>query len=130
MIDAKPTKRYRASLNEWGQMREWFCLERCWVCNEPWQELHHIYPRGQGGDDVIENLAPLCKRCHGRVEARDPIARSLLRQALMPSHLDYLIGKLGETTKGWIERHYPVVYACDPCECGGHPECPKCARAA
>jgi hypothetical protein len=127
MIDAKPLKRYRASITEWGKLREWFVLERCWVCSEPWRELHHIYPRGQGGDDVVENLAPVCRRCHGRIESRDPVSRSLLRQSLMPSHLEYLIGKLGDSEKtlAWLDRNYAVVYACDPCECGG--QCERCA---
>jgi HNH endonuclease len=26
---------------------------------------HHIVHRGQGGDDVMANLAPLCDPCHG-----------------------------------------------------------------
>ncbi len=130
MIDAKPLKRYRATIGEWERFREWFCLERCWVCGAPWQELHHIYPRGQGGDDVVENLAPVCRDCHGRIEAREPIARSQLRHALMPSHIAYLEGKLGDTAEGWLERNYARVFACEPCECGGHPDCPDCARAA
>lgn len=28
---------------------------------------HHILPRGAGGKDVIENLIPLCAKCHGKI---------------------------------------------------------------
>jgi hypothetical protein len=126
-VIAKPAKRYRATLTEWERFREHFALDRCWVCAETWQELHHIYPRSQGGDDDIPNLAPVCRSCHARIEARDPVARSLVRQALMPSNLDYLIGKLGDNAQGWIERNYAVVFACEPCECGAaNPECETC----
>lgn len=130
MIDAKPAKRYRAAIGEWQKFREWFCLERCWACGKPWQELHHIYPRGQGGDDVVENLAPLCRDCHRRIEAREPIARSQLRFALMPSHVKYLESKLGDTAQGWLDRNYAVVFPCNPCECGGaNPYCDTCRAA-
>lgn len=108
MIDAKPEKRYRASAAEWTELRKQFVGESCWVCGERWTELHHIYPRGQGGDDVGPNLAPVCMTCHGRIEARDPESHSLIRQALMPSNLEYLRYKLGENTEGWLSRNYPL----------------------
>jgi HNH endonuclease len=127
-VDTKPERRYRATLAEWEWFRTWFALERCWVCEDAWQELHHIYPRGQGGDDDIVDLAPVCRECHRHIEARDPVARSLLRQALMPTNLEYLRGKLGDGTLGWLDRNYPVSFSCDPCECGG--QCDDCQRAA
>ena len=108
MIDPKPQKRFRASAREWERIRDAFSEDRCWVCSERWTELHHIYPRGQGGDDVTVNLAPVCRECHARIEAREPIARSLIRQALMPSNLAYLRYKLGENTEGWLSRHYAL----------------------
>lgn len=131
-VDTKPAKRYRATLKEWEWFRTWFASERCWVCAEAWHELHHIYPRGQGGDDDIVNLAPVCRRCHSRIEAHEPVARSLVRLALMPTNLEYLVRKLGGETqaKAWLERAYPIAYACEPCECGGHVECPQCGEQA
>lgn len=42
---------------------------RCLVCKSPYPNAAHIIGRGQGGDDMIENLMPLCgsgsSRCHG-----------------------------------------------------------------
>lgn len=108
MNDPKPPKRYRASLEEWAFFRSWFSTDRCWVCGGPWQELHHILARSHSGDDQVENLAPVCRQCHGRIEARDIQARAALRGALMPTNLAYLQDKLGERTLGWLERNYPV----------------------
>ena len=106
--DPKPTKRYRATKAEWNDIREAFVDDRCWVCSEVWTELHHILNRSHSGDDVVVNLAPVCQSCHLRIEARDPVARSLIRHALMPSNLGYLRYKLGENVDGWLERNYAV----------------------
>ncbi len=106
MIDAKSPKRYRASQSEWSSIYEAFEDERCWVCDEVWTELHHILARSHSGDDVVVNLAPVCGECHRRIEARDPVARSLVRQALMPSNIAYLEYRLGDGVKGWLERNY------------------------
>lgn len=108
MSDFKQPARYRASIAEWEFIRTWLRRETCWICGEPWTELHHILSRGQGGDDVIEDLAPLCASCHRRIEARDVQARAALRGALMPTNLAYLHDKLGERTLGWLDRNYPA----------------------
>ena len=108
MIDAKPAKRYRATKAGWEDIRDAFSEDRCWVCSERWTELHHILSRSHSGDDVVGNLAPVCQECHARIEAREAQARSLIRQALMPSNLAYLRYKLGENTEGWLSRNYPL----------------------
>lgn len=42
--------------------------QHCQGCGKPLAlaecELHHIVPRGKGGDDQIENLACICRACH------------------------------------------------------------------
>jgi hypothetical protein len=112
-MDAKPQKRHRASKQEWQEIRDAFSEDRCWVCNERWAELHHILNRSHSGDDVVANLVPVCRNCHGLIEARDPVARSRIRQALMPSNLAYLRLKLGENIEGWLSRHYAPHVALD-----------------
>lgn len=107
-FDPKPPKRYRASQAEWNDIRDAFVNDRCWCCDDVWTELHHILNRSHSGDDRIANLAPLCASCHRLIEARDPVTRSLLRWALMPSNHAYLRYRLGETLEGWLERNYPV----------------------
>lgn len=32
---------------------------RCVICQEPFVEVHHIIPQSEGGEDTIENAAPL-----------------------------------------------------------------------
>lgn len=37
----------------------------CWSCRENRaSEPHHIIFKSQGGDDLVENVAPLCTDCH------------------------------------------------------------------
>lgn len=109
MIDTRPAKRYRASQSEWRAIRMEFNYENCWCCGDPWSELHHILNRSHSGDDVTVNLAPLCAECHRRVEARDAVSRSLIRQALLPSNIGYLRWKMGEQVEGWLDRNYPLA---------------------
>jgi len=37
----------------------------CEACGKPAVEIHHIHGRGKG-NDVIENLMALCRKCHER----------------------------------------------------------------
>lgn len=106
IADPKPQRRFVADSIEWTEIRADFRGESCWVCGGRWTELHHLLARSHSGDDHRENLIPLCSECHRKVEARDPTARSYVRQALMPSNLEYLRGKLGERLEGWLERNY------------------------
>jgi 5-methylcytosine-specific restriction endonuclease McrA len=109
--DFKEPPRYRASLAEWEWFRTWFSSQGllCWVCGiAAWTDLHHILSRSQGGDDDIVNLAPVCRPCHERIEARDPWARSQIRQALMPSNIEYLERKTIDAV-AWLQRQYPVL---------------------
>lgn len=109
--DPKRPKRYRATSQEWAELHLSFTAELCWCCGQAWDSLHHIYPRGQGGDDVRENLAPVCGNgtmgCHGLLEDRDPWARGALYEALTYENFRYLVDRLGPTWQGWLERNYP-----------------------
>lgn len=111
-IMPKPPRRYRASKTEWIEFHEWRSEQRCWVCGARATNTHHILPRSQGGDDRLENFAPLCGSgttgCHGLIEARDREARAKLRRALTPANIAYLDRKVGPW---WLERHYPLVVA-------------------
>lgn len=33
---------------------------------EPYLEVHHVYPLGEGGPDIVENVVALCPNCHRR----------------------------------------------------------------
>lgn len=75
----------------------------CRICRRPVGEVilgrHHLVPRSLGGDDVDDNLVPLCGSgtfgCHGRVEAGDARARAALRGELLLPELAYCLGKVG-----------------------------------
>ncbi len=78
---------------------------------EPSVSLHHVYPRGQGGDDVEANLVWLCGSGttghHGQLTANDPGAREALIAVLPFRTTEYLSGKLGgpEAAREWLRRH-------------------------
>lgn len=120
LMFAKPPRRYRATKDEWINFHEWRAEQPCWICGGRSTNTHHIYPRGQGGDDRLENFAALCGSgttgCHGRIEARDPVARARLRLALRDENLLYLSAKLGvEHARAWLDRNYPPpgAFACE-----------------
>lgn len=106
MSDPKPAKRHRASKEEWEEIRAILLPSPCRLCDEPARELHHLYPRAQGGDDVTVNLIPLCRDCHRRIEERDPATNVMLRLNLSDGNYAYLAYKLGERWDAWLARRY------------------------
>lgn len=103
--------------------------QRCLYCAQPRAvDAHHVLPRGRGGDDLMANLVPLCRRCHGavhglpylvelepgknlRVEAghvRRVIGRWLNSDDGQEAR-GYLAGKLGAgAAKAFMAREYGV----------------------
>ncbi len=84
----------------------------CELCGRvPAESFHHVVPRGQGGDDCLENGAALCgdgvRGCHGEVE-RAAEARSRLRYAMRPECAYYAIERKG---LAWFDRRYPAAPA-------------------
>jgi 5-methylcytosine-specific restriction endonuclease McrA len=81
----------------------------CRVCGgRTGLERHHLVPRSQRGDDVDENIVPLCgpwmPSCHKLVTENDPAALATLRGRLWPEEEAYVARKMGW---GWLERRYP-----------------------
>lgn len=72
-------------------------------------EYHHLLSRSLGGDDVADNIVPLCGLDHARVEQRMRTALRTLAESLTDAEYAYLIGKLGE---GALERHFGVRFEC------------------
>ena len=104
--------RFVASEKEWLALYE-EKLGPCRVCGKGGPagvgcSLHHVVPKSQLGDDVAANLVPLCGSgttgCHGRVENRDRMSRSILRSKMSLNEREYVIEKQGI---GWLDRHYP-----------------------
>jgi 5-methylcytosine-specific restriction endonuclease McrA len=70
--DPRPRKREKASPRDWAALHEHFAGQCCVTCGQPEIELHHAVPRSQGGDDVKENLVPLCHTHHQILENHSP----------------------------------------------------------
>jgi hypothetical protein len=114
---ARGERRYRrrvASPKQWQAI----AAEKqgpCRVCVQPssnghgWHKIqwHHIVPRAAPyfGDDVAENIAPLCLDCHPLVTRRDRAACRALAASLTDSEYAYVIARCGE---GALERLYGV----------------------
>lgn len=107
--DPKPLRRHRADRLEWERIVHWK-LGPCRVCGEGGTTLHHLVPRSLGGDDVADNIVPLCgdgtRGCHGAVEARDHQALRELRLSLTPGELKYVLRKKGSD---FLDRYLPSV---------------------
>jgi len=69
-----------------------------WITHERWGavQYHHVVPRDMGGDDVEDNIVPLCGIDHDLVTARHKLALYRLGEALTDAEYAYVVGKLGE----------------------------------
>lgn len=50
----------------WRKLRAWVLAAEphCWACGAKAKEVDHIVPIRAGGDYELNNLQPLCSRCH------------------------------------------------------------------
>lgn len=106
-MDPRPVKRHKASPAEWRSIREALLPTDCRVCHtQRASHLHHVASRAQGGDDIRENLLPVCASCHDLIHGRSDWALSQVRDRITenPSMLDYLIRQKGWD---WLNRSYP-----------------------
>lgn len=97
---------------QWERLRA-AKLGPCYVCR--WQgceqtelsQLHHVVSRARLGDDVPENLVPVCVIHHALVEAHDPVACRDLAAAIQqwddPVYA-YAVSRLGEDR--WLARYH------------------------
>lgn len=75
----------------------------------------HLVPKGKwggGGDDVDDNLIPVCGSGvaghHGMWETKQTgweLVGYAIRQTLTDAELEYVVGKKGEE---WFSQHYPA----------------------
>ena len=87
----------------------------CRVCNDPGSnghlygriQFHHVVSRAQGGDDVQDNIVPLCPTCHVFVTCRMPESVRLLLASLDDAEYSYAVTKAGED---FFERAYGLRY--------------------
>jgi hypothetical protein len=73
----------------------------------PKVQFHHIVSREDHGDDVPENIVPLCHYDHVAVTRRNATACRTLLASLSDAEYAYMIGRGGE---GYPERAYGIEY--------------------
>ena len=105
-------RRFVAGPRQWQALRS-AKLGPCRVCGDPGSNgqvhsrihLHHVVSRAHGGDDVADNLAPLCPVDHEAVTRRDPLTCRIFCAELTDAEYAYAIQRGGE---GFFERAYGV----------------------
>lgn len=117
MIDVTPDQKRPARIKDPDLMRRLHIRWRfCALCGRgaSQRSLHHIYPKGQGGDDVEACLVMFCGHgtagCHGRIEAHDRETMEDFRDYIdreRSDFIEYLDAKLGglEQALAWLDRY-------------------------
>jgi hypothetical protein len=109
--DPRPRARHRARQQEWAELHR-AKHGRCRICGRLPAQLHHLVARSQSGDDVADNLVPLCSDHHSAVHAGDLLARTLLGGRLTDAEVGYVVDRRGAA---WLEDRYPLPFRCvDP----------------
>jgi 5-methylcytosine-specific restriction endonuclease McrA len=84
----------------------------CVLCGRAGQ-CHHVYPRGQGGDDVYENLVGLCGRCHDLLHGANEHTLVIFGEYISkerPDVLAYIQRKLGhEEGLEWLRQRFRLA---------------------
>ncbi len=108
---ARGERRYRRKLASTSQWQRIIDAKRgaCRICSNGNAGIcfHHLVPRDFGGDDVPDNIVPLCPDCHTLVTELDPAACLKLVSRLTDAEYAYAIQKMGENV---FERVYRIRY--------------------
>jgi len=105
--DPKPPPRIRDSQAGLAKLRR---EGRCRVCGQArGLTRHHLLNRSQGGDDVDDDIVPVCDgpgvTCHRKLTTRDPATLATLRNRLSDAEVAYCVGKIGRVR---FDRLYPA----------------------
>jgi 5-methylcytosine-specific restriction endonuclease McrA len=109
---ASHRKKYRrkvVSRASWERLRDekGSACRICGQTNPAVLHLHHLVHRDDRGDDVADNLAPLCGDCHRGVHLREPAHCRLLLSRLSDAEYAYMVTHGGED---YAERVYGIEY--------------------
>ena len=115
-VEASPDPKSGARIRDPGLMRQaHWAFDECVICGGIDISIHHVLPRKQQGDDVWENLAPLCgdgtSGCHGGIEnGTDSVCYAFGKYLLKERKdtLTYLRKKLGskEAVEEFLDRRF------------------------
>jgi hypothetical protein len=70
-------------------------------------QLHHLVWREDHGDDVADNIVPICRACHASVHRRAAVPCGLLLKGLSDAEYAYMVTRGGED---YPERVYGLRY--------------------
>ncbi len=70
-------------------------------------QFHHIVTRQDGGDDVADNIVPLCLDCHWHITVRNWPESEKLLASLTNAEYAYMVERGGER---YAERAYGLRY--------------------
>lgn len=107
-VTPKPYRRRVSSRKGWEQLYD-AKGGPCRVCTKHTSliVLHHVVFREDGGDDLPENLVPLCHDDHAAIHNRAPAIARLLLARLSDAEYAYMVERGGED---YAERVYGVEY--------------------
>jgi hypothetical protein len=114
---ARGQRRYRrkvASPKQWQAIIA-AKIGPCRVCCDPGRngsafgkiQLHHIVSRAHGGDDVGDNIVPVCPACHEQLTRRNVVDCEAVLASLTDAEYAYMIERGGES---YPERAYGIEY--------------------
>ena len=91
---ARGERRYRRKVASPKQWQQIIAAKRgpCRVCDATSRivDYHHLIPRSLGGDDVPDNIVPLCRYCHDLVTRVDLNTVQLLALSLSAAERAYV----------------------------------------
>lgn len=110
---ARGERRYRRKV---ASAKQWQAISAakmgpcrvCWNRLPTFMQLHHLVSREDHGDDVADNLVPVCGECHDAITRRVETISRLLLSRLSDAEYAYMIGKGGED---YPERAYGIDYS-------------------
>ena len=107
---ARGERRYRRKV---ASPKQWQAIQAakmgpCRVCwDRALIQMYHLVSRGDFGDDVPDNIVPVCQPCHAALTRRaEPVCRLLLTR-LSDAEYAYMIQRGGED---YPERAYGIEY--------------------
>lgn len=115
---ARGQRRYRRKVASPKQWQEIIAAKigPCRACrdtrgNGAWHryvEFHHVVSRADGGDDVADNIVPLCRECHACITGRNLVLSRNMLGSLTDAEYAYMIQRGGEN---YPERAYGLRYS-------------------
>lgn len=107
---ARGERRYRRKVASAKQWQAIVAVKSgpCRVCTgRDLIQYHHLVSREDGGDDVAENIVPLCNADHDAITRRAPAIARLLLARLSDAEYAYMVDHSGED---YPERAYGIEY--------------------